>query len=75
MYINLIEILNRKKISMKDLAKFLGVTEKTVQNKVNGRNEFTLSEAFSIVTFICPEYRMDFVFAKQETEALETATA
>lgn len=62
MYKNLLEILSKKKITMKAYAEFLGVSEKTVQNKIYGRTEFTLSEATKTCSLICPEYRMDFVF-------------
>lgn len=68
MYKNLMKILNEKKITAKSYAEFLGVSEKTAQNKIYGRTEFTLGEATKTCSFICPEYRMDFVFQKQETE-------
>lgn len=64
MYKNLIRILSDKKITMKAYAEFLGVAEKTVQNKIYGRTEFTLNEALKTCDFICPEYKMDFVFKK-----------
>lgn len=74
MYKNLIRILNEKKITMKAYAEFLNISEKTVQNKIYGRTEFTLGEAIKTCSFICPEYRMDFVF--ERTEAVkETASA
>lgn len=80
MYKNLLEILNKKKITMKAYAEFLGVSEKTVQNKVNGRTEFTLGEVMKTCSFIAPEYKLDFVFEREEgtvigTEALAAAMA
>lgn len=69
MYKNLLEILNKKKITMKAYAKFLGVSEKTVHNKVNGHTEFTLGEATKTCCFICPEYRLDFVFEENAAGA------
>lgn len=74
MHKNLLEILNKKKITMKAYAEFLGVSEKTVQNKVYGRTEFTLGEAMKTCSFIAPEYKMDFVFEKEE-ETAESAGA
>ena len=68
MYKNLHKILGDKKITMKAYAEFLGVAEKTVQNKIYGRTEFTLNEALKTCDFICPEYKMDFVFEKTEEE-------
>lgn len=79
MYKNLLEILNKKKITMKAYAEFLGVSEKTVQNKIYGRTEFTLSEATKTCSIIAPEYKLDFVFEKAEVETesdvLEAAMA
>lgn len=65
MYKNLLEILNKKKITMKAYAEFLGVSEKTLQNKMNGKTEFTLAEAIKTCNIICPEYRMDYVFEEE----------
>lgn len=67
MYKNLVKILRDKKITLKAYGEFLGISEKTVQNKVNGRTEFTLGEATKTCSVICPEYKMDFVFEKAET--------
>lgn len=66
MYKNLARILTDKKITLKSYADFLGVSEKTVQNKIHGKTEFTLGEAVKTCSFICPEYKMDFVFEKAE---------
>lgn len=66
MYKNLITILANRKITLKAYAEFLGVSEKTVQNKLYGRTDFTLGEAARTCTFICPEYRMEYVFEKEE---------
>ncbi len=76
MYKNLQEILRRKKITTKSYADFLGIAEKTAQNKIHGKTDFTLGEATKTCTIICPEYRMEFVFEKTEKEEAEvTATA
>ena len=64
----LIEILKKKGITNEEYARFLGVATKTVWNKLQGKTEFTLGEAVKTCTYICPEYRMDYVF-KAEAEA------
>lgn len=69
MYENLIEILKRKGISNKAYAEFLGLSEKTVWNKLQGKTEFTLGEAQKTCKLICPEYKMDYVFAAKQTAA------
>ena len=69
MYKNLAKILVDKKITMKAYAEFLGVSEKTAQNKMKGTTEFTLAEVMKTCSVICPEYKLDFVFEKKvETE-------
>lgn len=68
MYKNLVKILSDKKITMKGYAEFLGISEKTVQNKIYGRTEFTLGEAVKTCSYICPEYKMDFVFEKVQED-------
>lgn len=78
MYKNLLNILTGKKITIKSYAEFLGVSEKTAQNKIHGKTEFTLGEAVKTCSFICPEYRLDFVFEKSEImqdAGMETAMA
>lgn len=68
MYKNLLKILGDKKITMKAYAELLGVSEKTIQNKIYGRTEFTLGEAVKTCSVICPEYKLDFIFEKTEVE-------
>lgn len=62
MYSNLHNALKTKGISIKKYAEFLGVTEKTVQNKIRGETEFTLSEVDKTLCFIFPEYNLSFLF-------------
>ena len=73
MYKNLLEILREKKITMKAYAELLNVSEKTAQNKLYGRTEFTLSEATKTCTIIAPEYKMDFIF--ERTDVVKEAGA
>lgn len=44
MFTNLQNALYQKGITIKSLAEFLQVTEKTARNKIQGKTEFTLSE-------------------------------
>ena len=55
---------------MKAYAEFLGVSEKTIQNKMSGRTEFTLDEALKTCSIICPEYKLDFVFERTENTVI-----
>ncbi len=68
MYKNLVEILKRKGITNKAYADYLGITEKTVWNKLQGKTEFTLGEALKTCALMS-EYKMDYVFAMEEKVA------
>lgn len=63
MYKNLKRALKEKKISTKDLAEFLEVTEKTAANKLNGITDFTYTEFSKICKFLFPEYNAEWLFA------------
>lgn len=62
MYNNLNQGLKIKGLSSEDLAKLLDVSSKTARNKINGITQFTLPEANKIMSFIFPEYSMDYIF-------------
>lgn len=64
---NLKEALSRKNITTKSFAEFLGVSEKTAQNKLSGKTEFTYSEFKKITTFLLPEYNAEYLFATDES--------
>ena len=44
MYRNLTAVLKSKNITNKQLATVLGISEKSVDNKLNGRTDFTLPD-------------------------------
>ena len=64
MYKNLVEILKRKGITNKAYADYLGITEKTVWNKLQGKTEFTLGEALKTCALM-PEYKMEYLIKLQ----------
>lgn len=63
MYKNLRDILTTKRISIKNYAEFLGVTEKTVLNKINEDTDFTYPEYRKTCKLLLPEYSPDYLFA------------
>jgi len=65
MFPNLSNELKDKGITLKAVAILIGCTEKTLQNKMNGITEFTLSEALLINENLLPEFRLQYLFAKQ----------
>lgn len=69
MFSNLRNVLHRKGITIRQYAEFLGLNEKTVQNKIRGVTEFTLSELRKTCKLLLPEYNPDFLFAIDPSEA------
>ena len=69
MYINLRNVLHQKRITIKQYAEFLGITEKSIQNKLNGLTDFTYSEFKKTCTLLLPEYNADFLFEEEHKGA------
>ena len=65
MFNNLRKTLAEKDISIKKYAEFLGVGEKTVQNKLNGVTEFTLAEVLKTSNFLLPQYKISYLFKRE----------
>ncbi len=67
MFSNLKAELARHNIKSKELATALGVSEKTVSNKLYGRSEFTLSE-INAISILLPDCELSYLFQKSEEE-------
>ena len=63
MYKNLRDTLTAKRISIRSYAEFLGVSEKTVQNKINEDTDFTYPEYRRTCKYLLPEFSPDYLFA------------
>lgn len=48
MFFNLVAELKRHKYSQKGLAEYIGISENSMNNKMNGRTQFTLREIKAI---------------------------
>lgn len=59
---NLKKALDSKEITMKAYAAVLGVSEKTVWNKINEETPFTYPEASVTKSELLPEYDVDYLF-------------
>lgn len=68
MYTNLKNLLKQKKISMKDYAEFINVSEKTARNKIDGVTEFSLKEYLRTCKLLLPEYNRDFLFEDDNSD-------
>lgn len=68
MYSNLKYVLYQKNIAIKQYAEFLGVSEKTVQNKLQGITDFTYPEFKKTCTLLLPEYNADYLFTEDNAQ-------
>lgn len=68
MFNNLRNALYQKGITVKQYAEFLGVGEKTIQNKMKGVTEFTYPEFKKTCSLLLPEYNADYLFSEQSLE-------
>ena len=62
MYCNIKIALAQKGITLKQFAEFLGVGDKTIQNKIYGKTDFTYTE-FKKICALLSEYNADYLFA------------
>lgn len=65
MFPNLIVELRRKKYSQRGLAKYIGISESSMKNKMNGKTQFTLAEMRAIQSVI-KTCSIDWLFAEYE---------
>lgn len=66
---NIRKAMKVKGISALAIARVIGTTEKTVNNKLNGISEFTVSEAKQISEALFPEYDFFYLFEREEQPA------
>jgi hypothetical protein len=64
MFNNLRNALNQNGISIKQYAIFLGIGEKTLQNKLKGITDFTYLEFKKTCIVLLPNYSADYLFAE-----------
>ena len=64
-YNNLRKALDGKSITLVMYSKILGIDVKSVQNKLRGKTDWTLKEAFCTMELF-PEYDMKYLFATDD---------
>ena len=72
MYVNLRNLLNKRGISTKQYGQYLGVSEKTAYNKLEGITELTLNEAIKTRVML-PEYSFEYIFEESDKEEIAQA--
>lgn len=63
---NLEAEMKRKKISRLDIAKFLGVSYRTIHSRFNGDAQWEYSECVRIRDTFFPECSLEYLFATEE---------
>jgi len=67
-YSTLIGEIAKAHINYTDIASILGVTRDTLRNKLKGKSEFTIKEAFEIKAVFFPAIPLEELFAREKTE-------
>jgi len=65
MALKLKNILESKKIPLKDYAALIGISEKTLYNKLSGATEFSYGEFQKLKTLL-PEYNIDYLLMEDD---------
>ena len=68
MYTNLKNLLRQNKITIKEYAEFLNISEKTAINKITGVSEFNIKEYLRTCKLLFPQYNRDFLFEDAESD-------
>ena len=64
MYQYLINEIKKSNIKISKLAIRIGMTEKTLRNKLNGKTEFSWPEVLQIRNIVAPEVTLEELFQK-----------
>lgn len=65
-YPTLISEMSKREITKKSVAQCIGVCQKTLQNKLNGKSPFTWAEVKTIQHQFFPDMDPDILFADAE---------
>lgn len=68
-YCVLEEYARRRGVMKKDIAQLLGVSPKTIWNKLRGANDFTFGEAVKIKNRFFPEVPIEQLFEREVPDA------
>lgn len=68
-YCVLEEYARRGGVKKKDIAQLLGVSPKTIWNKLRGANDFTFGEAVKIKNRFFPEVPIEQLFEREVSDA------
>lgn len=66
MFRNLLAEMARRKVTAKDLAEKLGITDGTMSGKMNGKSSFSLKEANQIKNILGTDIPIEELFQNEE---------
>lgn len=64
---NLEAEISRKKISREEIASGLGISTRSLYDKLKGRSQFNVEEAFKLQKLFFPDKEMDYLFEQTES--------
>lgn len=70
MYRVLIGKMAENKITRKQLADYLNLSEKCVSNKINGVTDFDMAEAKLVRAYVAPNMTLDDLFSTEDQETM-----
>lgn len=65
MFPNLRAEMSRAVVSTADISRATHKTDKTIQNKISGKADFTLSEVYAIRDAFFPDLGIEYLFATE----------
>lgn len=63
-YLNLKAEMAKRSVTIESISKTLNLHRNSVSNKLNGKNNFTIEEAFSIKKKFFPDISLEYLFSK-----------
>ena len=69
MYSNLKAEMVRQNFTVSDISGIIGTTEKTARDKINGKTEFSIYQAFQVRDKLFPSLSMEYLFNNNEHTA------
>lgn len=64
---NLKAEMARRSISILDIAKEIGRTDRSVREKINGRTQFSVPEAATVRDKFFPGFSLEYLFTNEQT--------
>ena len=67
---NLEAEITRKKLSREEIASGIGISTRSLYDKLNGKSKFNVEEAFTLQRIFFPDKDIDYLFEQTDTREL-----